>query len=516
VCVAATVADSPIVLRLTPPQDSGLVSEQFAVTLGSGKSKAPKLVVTPPAVVRGTVSQKGNPLARSIPGTLQANAPGLVDGVEMRFDATSLATQKIIAGSALAYGYELRVQAGLTYQVTFWPQSHELPPHYTTATWGGSIDAWDIELPAAGEYLHVDGRLVAAGKGMAKLRVSLQDEAGRLCSTHAITDSDGHFELLVDPFTTSAVLGFEPADAKDVLPHGRLLPALALGGHALKPGPFKLGSVDIGPVPPAADMTLHVQSAQGAAVAGALVRVERSLSNKTANPKEDSVLFIEAQGYTNAQGDVHLRLPPGDAQLLVQPGPKSASARTAWQGSLEEGTRVLTCESRVTLTGSVLDYAGRGVPAARTVWRRIDNPDKGLLLLGPSDASAPEPIEIVADKDGALHGLIDPGSYAVWILPPPGTGLAQVLARIAEVPAGAATADWQLVLPPPALLLGSVLRSDGKPVAGVLIDVLAAHLTLAQSAPLPASLADGHLLGSTVSDAQGRFEALVVATQVAP
>ncbi len=520
VCVATTVADTPIVLRLTPPPDSGLLSEQFAVTLGSAKGQAPKLVLTPPAVVRGTVSQKGNPLARSIPGTLLANAPGLVDGVDLRFDATSLATQKTIAGSALAYGYELRVQAGLTYDVAFWPQSDAFPPHYTTATWGGSIDAWDIELPADSEYLHVKGQIAAAGKGIAKLRVALQDDAGRLCSTHATTDSDGKFDLLVDPSAptaVTAVLGFEPADAKDLLPHGRVLPPLALKDYALKPGPVDLGAIDVGPLPELVDVTVHVQADGGAAVPEALVQMEHSLLQKRKGPQTFSALFIDVQGYVNAQGDFHTQLPPGAAQVIVQPAQKSPSARTAWQGDLQAGTQVLTCGQRLPVGGAVLDYASRGVAASQVVLRRIDTPDKGLMLLGSSDAGAADPIEIATDKDGAFHALVDPGTYAVWVLPPHGSGLAQVLARVADVAQGGNAADWQLIVPPPALLLGSVLRTDGQAVPGVLVDVLAAHLTLAQAAPVPVpgSLTDSHLLGSAVSDAKGRFEALVVATQVA-
>lgn len=518
ICVSGSVVETPVVLKLTPPPDSGLLSEQFAVTLTGNHGQATKLVLTPPAVVRGTVSQKGNTLARSIPGTLLANAPGLVDGADLRFDATSLATQKSDNGSALAYGYELRVQAGKTYDIAFWPQSEEIPPHYTNATWGGSLDVWDIELPATSEYLHITGRLTAEGKGIANLRVALQDGAGRLCSTRATTDQTGTFALDVDPSAPTAVLAFEPADGKEVLPRGRLQPAIKLN-HA---GLVEMGDIDLGHLDEPVNVTVHLQTEGGVAEPMALVRIQHSLLDPKADPARFSTLYVEVHGYANAQGDFSARLPAGAAQIVVQPGPKSVSARTTWQGDLQGGTKALTCARRASVTGTVRDYAGRPVAATQVVLRRIDDPNKGLTLIGADKSLGGDPTEIIADKAGEFAALADPGTYAVWALPPAGAGLARVLTRVAQVDA-ASNPSWQLTLPPPALLLGSVLRPDGKPVPGVVLDILAAHLAVAQGASgvvqavsLPQALADGHLLGSAVSDAKGRFEALVVPTQVAP
>ena len=522
ICVSGSVVDTPVVLKLTPPPDSGLLSEQFAVTLTGSHGPATKLVLTPPAVVRGTVSQKGNTLARSIPGTLLANAPGLVDGADLRFDAISLATQKSDDGSALAYGYELRVQAGKTYDIAFWPQSEAIPPHYTTATWGGSLDAWDIELPAASEYLHVTGRLTAEGKGIANLRVALQDEAGRLCSTRATTDQSGAFALDVDPSAPTAVLAFEPVDGKDVLPRGRLQPAIKLSDSLLKPGPVEMGDIDVGNLEEPVNVTVHLQTQGGVAEPMALVRIQHSLLGPKSDTARFSKLYVETHGYANAQGDFSVRLPAGPAQIVVQPGPKSVSARTTWQGDVQGGTLALTCARRASVTGTVRDYAGRPVAATQVVLRRIDDPNKGRAPVGADKSLNADPTEIIADKSGAFSALADPGTYAVWALPPAGTGLARVLTRVVQVDA-AANPSWQLTLPPPALLLGSVLRSDGKAVPGVVLDILAPHLAVAQGAAgavsavsLPGALSDGHLLGSAVSDAKGRFEALVVPTQVAP
>lgn len=525
ICVAAHPPETPVVLRLTPPLDSGLLIEQFQVTLDAASQAVPvKLVMTEPAVVSGTVTQHGNLLAESIPGTLFATSPSAVDGHPLTFTATSYLVQKVFPGSSDAHGFELRVQPGYLYALAFWPESQEIPPHYTTITAGVHIEDWQIELPGATELLHVNGVFVMAGEPLAGLRVALQDEQGRVCSTQAVTDSYGAFALLVDPSAPAipgsaraATLHFEPVAAKDPLPRGHMLAIADLDKAALKNAPIALGKLDLGNPGPAAPMQVRVRSVSGAKVAGARVTVARELPQSATDTT--AKLRVVVTGYADADGVFATSMPPGAVTVTVVPPQKSTSAMRVWQGKFQGGEVVVACPSRRLVHGTIQDIADHHITDSQVSLRRVDVDDKG-------SAADDQPIAAIMDGKGGFSALVDPGTYAVWVEPSKKSGLPRVLATRVEVPAEGSSEPLKLVLPAPMVLSGSVLSANGKAVSSVLVDVL----TVKAAAPLsgkpdklpPPStgssgvLADSHLLATTVSGSAGTFEVLLAPGQVLP
>jgi hypothetical protein len=521
-CVAATVTDTPVVIRVTPPSDSGFVVEQFKVTLtGASQNETRRLVLTQPAIVRGTVTQKDNLGVPSIPGTLLLSAPGDVEGSQLTFQATSFAALKRFPGADALQGYELRVQKGHAYGLVFWPQSDDIPPHYSSLTAGDSIAQWNLVLPAPSELRTLTGRIVTgANQPMPGLRVWLRDERGQAWSTHGTTDATGRYTFKVDPATPPAHLVFAPDGSGDaMLPSGES--ALPLTVTAVVD---ELPTIHLAELPPPVTTRLHVNGPDGQPIAGAQIH----LTIQLADLPDDVTLSRLALGWTlvtDADGLATLSAPPLVGDLTVTPPPKSTAARKQIKATvLMAGDLSVTLQSRIRVTGIVRDFASRSLPGAQVTLREVES--DGELPDSDGDEAT---FTTVPDADGNFVVWADAAKYAVWVEPPPGTWLARVMARIDDVTADTATNPWHLVLPPPMVLTGEVLGPDGNALLGVQIDVLAVKVqtpggrggpgtpnegTLGRK-PSGTVVLDSHLLGSALSSATGLFEVLLAPGQVA-
>ena len=525
-CVAAQVAETPVVVRVTPPVGSGYVVEQFKVTLtGADQGEVRKLVLTEPAVIRGTVTQKDAEFggAASIPGTLLATSPGDVEGRDLSFQATSFENLQLFAGATDPQGYELRVQKGHTYALTFWPQSDEIPPHYSTLTAGDSIERWDLVLPAQAELRLVTGRILTGdNQPVVGMGAWLRDDDGRLWSTRGVTDATGRYTFKVDASAPRAHLAFGPSPSATGpaarMPWGMVQAPLDV---TLLTG--DLPPVQLGAMPTETTSVVHVVGADGKPVSGATVELRVSLQD----PPDDVTLTnlaVSVSGVTDAAGNAQLTVANAPGELRVLPPPKSQSARlTLKDALLQPGQTNVTLKSRVRVTGRVQDFASRTVDGAQVTVRELDSEDDADWG-GEEDS-----FTVLPDATGAFAIWLDPGAYAVWVDPPPGAALARVLwsPKILVTPDSASTA-WSLTLPPPIVLNGEVLTAAGQALMGVQIDVLAEKVRQNDAATGGAGGKDGakqrrgtvmldtHLLGTALSNASGGFEVLLAPGQVAP
>ncbi len=522
-CVAATVTDTPVIIRVSPPADSGFVVEQFDVTLtGASQNEPRKLVLTEPAVIHGTVTQKGNLLSASIPGTLLVTAPGAVAGRDLMFQATSYSALKRFPGTDAPQGYELRVQKGQSYALAFWPQSEDIPPHYSSLTAGDSIDQWNLVLPAESELKTLTGRIVAgANKPIVGLRVWLRDDAGQAWSTRGTTDATGQYSFKVDPTAPPARLVFGPdstvsADQAGSLPSGEVAAPLDVTTVA-----SELPVIHLTQLPPAATTVLHVRGPDGQPLAGAAVRYVMKVTDL---PDDVTLARLNLiwNTMTDATGSAQVVAPPLLGDLTITPPPKAIAARMQLIATtLVPGDQEIDLQSRVRVTGTVKDFASRSVPDAQVTLREVESDGE------PSDTDGDEAtFSTSPDADGNFAVWVDPGKYAVWVEPSPGTSLARVMARIDEVTADTAANPWHLVLPPPMVLVGEILTQSGLPLLGVQIDVLAVKVQTPLgtgtggdnqlgNSPSDTVLLDSHLLGSALSAIDGRFEVLLAPGQVA-
>lgn len=521
-CVAAQVAETSVVVRVKPPVGSGYVAEQFKVTLtGDDQGEVRKLVLTEPAVIRGTVRKKDAEFAdaSSIPGTLFATSPGDVEGRELSFQATSFENLQLFAGTQAPQGYELRVQKGHTYALTFWPQSEEIPPHYSTLTAGDSIEHWDLVLPAKSELRQISGRILMGNdQPVVGMKVWLRDEEGRLWSTRGVTDATGRYTFTVDATAPRARLAFGPAASANatstLMPWGAVQAPVDV---TLVSG--DLPTIRLGHQPAEMTSVVHVVAQDGKPVSGATVQMHVALTD----PPDDVTLTrldVVVSAVTDAQGNASLTVPNAPGTLRVTPPPKSASARLEIKNTeLQPVQTNLSLKARVRVTGHVQDFASRTVQDAQVTVREVEN-DEDSHHGGEEDT-----LTVLPDAAGNFAIWLDPGDYAVWVDPPASAALARVLwsAKI-TVTADTASTEWSLTLPPPIVLNGEVLTSAGVALSGVQIDVLAEKVRQVEGAN-PATTEDKrkgtvaldtHLLGSALSNALGTFEVLLAPGQVAP
>ncbi len=549
-CVAASAEPRDVVLRLSPPQGADAVLEYFDATLGGPHADLGQVwQLTEPAAVRGTITRAGDVLTPSIPGRLIAVAPGKVHGTTLRYDATSHSAPKVIDGSNVIAGFELKLQAGPNYEVAFWPDRPEIPAWFAGWKVGGTSDSWNIELPAESSLLRVRGKLLqgattppdcetmpigalptCAGTctGMAGFRVALVDGKGRERSSRATTAADGSFEVLVDPGVGVVHLQFGGAEVGDGLVSGRLAAPIDLDLLRKKEQTaLDLGDLIIALGAEVIDARLPIQDIAGEPVAGASVHVQRSLPSplgcvdagggkRVAGPIFAD-LKLHAEDASDNAGKVSLRLPGGAYDVTVSPFPGHRAGSTSAQAQpLGAVNAAIVCPARRLLRGHVFNLQQRGLAGARVRFERIDD--------DPSDKSGML-LEVLADQDGAFEAWLDPGRFALVVDPPEGVGLARALLRVVEIQAEHDPVALELTMPAPMVLVGRVIDQAGKPVAGVSVDVLAGALTALPAGLAPSGAPRGrsahlavetHQLGSTSTNEQGRFELLVATGQVAP
>jgi hypothetical protein len=104
------------------------------------------------------------------------------------------------------------------------------------------------------------------------------------------------------------------------------------------------------------------------------------------------------------------------------------------------------------------------------------------------------------DASGSFTIVGDRGQYRLEVLPPPATGLPRKIVSVRLGPAGQVTQLPLLQLSPALAVVGTVARTAGPtPVVGATVDFFA----------LDASGTRSVLIGSALSDAQGRYRAVL-------
>lgn len=537
VCVSSSEKTHAVVMRLAPPPGQGMVLEHFDASVGGEVPTVGKTwQLTTPAAVRGTVVRSLDTFHSSISGTLIATAPGKVSGTSVRYDTTSHSTPRTFSGSDKLHGFELLLQIGPTYAVTFWPDSELIPPYYAELKVGGDTEDWTVKLPADKDLLTITGRIVSRPakqpgcqgqevvpcKGCAPLeglRVMLLDGKSRIRSGRAITDENGAFELRGDPSGGPVHLHFEPAKGSAALPYGTLATEIDLPALRKKEQKtLNLGDLDVGPLSALAPRKLVVVDNTAAPVGGATVKVSTQLKSpnccknqKSGAPQPRFIhLALKLSQPTNAKGEVTFSLPAGPARIEVVPSVEHHVGR--WlQENVEIGDKAITvsCSNRALQRGAITNFKNKPVEGAQVQFLPLGEPTR-------------PPVSVVTDADGRFHAPVDIGRWAVSIEPPVDAGLGRYSRHTLEIEAGQDPLPLDISLPPPSVMVGKVLDQSGMALAGVLVDVMANKL-VSLAGTESEKKTDGtqallvmetHLLATTVTGADGRFEVLIETSQL--
>ena len=532
-CIAFYDRHQVFSVAVDPGEGSDLVTDQIAgLAVEAGGTM--NLSVTPPATLYGIVALRtgtgSEPMAggmvqatdTQVSGQLVATATGMVPGTQFRSDAVVTAPANPALTDASAPTYTMKIASGLVqpFQVAFLPDARPddtdlpaLPPYFVTTQLTGG--RFDLLLPGRSEYTRVSGNVVMHDGGKAGVVASAQvtcstattDKATTSLSSVATTTAEGRFDVVV--------LGQGPVTLR-VSP-GAASPLFAVKEFALTPktgavdatSKIDAGTLDLGDRPPTRDIAVQVlDTAQQTAIASALVQA-------TADDGTSTVAV------TGSDGVAKLALLDGHYKLAVMPDPSTPFAAT-WVDlavdSAVNANRMMLLAPRLAVTGKVVRQStGAGVPRAvvTLATNRVN------ALLDVSQGLQEVAFTATTADDGSFTLAVDPGRYALTVVPPAESRLARYSQPDLTLAGG--NQVMSVPLPEAALIHGVVTRQSTDATAGAAgtTPVAGAHVQLFYDVPAGGTLANVwsvqdaalaamvQLAGEATSDANGHFSMVV-------
>ncbi len=162
--------------RVLPPPSTGLLQQQIP-HLPLKDSTNITITLVEPVTLRGVVRHEGDGLGVNVAGELEARTPGDLPGMDYRF------TAKSIEGlDEQNQGFELSLLPGRPYEITFRPESKDLPPHcFSLPAEDAVAGEYNVMLPAKSDYVSMEGFLrwsTYQAIGNARVTAMLEDGLG--------------------------------------------------------------------------------------------------------------------------------------------------------------------------------------------------------------------------------------------------------------------------------------------------------------------------------------------------
>lgn len=461
---------------VTPPAGSDLIADQFAgVSVLEGGTL--DLTVTEPVEVRGIVAftpELDGPDGDTAPGILEpvggllvATADGLVPGVPFRSEASVQARQKV----GEDWTFSLRLIPGLSYAVTFIPSDDpargalaQLPTYTFSAQFSQSESGFQVLIPSKRDYLaaSVVGVVTLDEAGTQPVRGARVSTVGLgMKGTTAVTDDKGVFRVVAPPGAGPLTLRVEPGKGMPPFPAREFVYASGVQELASEATPRFV----VGPVPPVREVLVQVFSVEGQALAPvpqARVEADGQAGGGT----------VSGYSVTGGDGVARLSLLEGVYALAVLPpeGSPYAARMSTLDLSANQDTNVfhVPLSRRARVAGRVV-RDDDGVPVVGAVVTLQSH--RITAFEGTSLASYEVTASAVTADDGVFEMVLDPGVYAMTVIPPASTGLARFGQPEVDLSGGDAQVTVRLV--GGALVRGSVLAGGtGTPVVGAQVQLV--------------------------------------------
>lgn len=502
-CFKALPIDTTLVFSIQPALDPETVPDQFNNVASSEPGRL-DVTLTPETVVSGRIvpHEDDHSKAYRNAGRLMADAGGRIPGLNFRHEVRTVASS---GGTT----WEIAVAPDIEYAMTFVPDDTRVP----SVSWSlGAGVSGTVTLAVKDPLFHISG-VVRRMSGETRIPIAgivVQAMAGGRPATSDTTDTDGVFSLTIPETPGPLTIDALPGDS------GMIFPARTLAWDDIDD--FKAALpltnflvIDVDPIPDVATISFQVLSvATGGSripMGGAGLFIERVSDDGAFRTRT----VIDGNGFSA------LALPAGLYSVAVlPPGGTPTSTLNSAQYAKGDGSisfdglddRIFGFElaQRPLVSGRVVSaVAAAPVPGARVLLAT----DTSRILDWQSGFSSDIVFEAVTDANGEFSVRIEPGSYAMQVVPPVDTGLA--------------TASWpqvtitgteyvRLELGGVCLLTGTLVSTSGAPQGDALLTFF--QPTTDDVWDLWPMKLDSWAnavreIGTTGTDANGRYEILL-------
>jgi hypothetical protein len=387
-------------------------------------------------------------------GRIIATASTPISGIALKSEAKVSDRQEL----GHEWTFSLSVLPDVPYTLTFLPDERPnsqdlstLPTFVKTGIFHEPVTNYRFLLPQKQAYIAstIVGVVTLDTEGLFPVQNAVVTGfAGGIKGTKAVTDSQGRFKVVLPPDESGVTLRVEP-DAKDVTFVGREFYFDAF--------PKDLSTVHLvlGEQPQEYHLLVHVYGVSGQDISPIpLARVE-------ATRQGQGEIGYEASA-TGKDGVAPLTLFGGSYRLVVTAPMDSPFGTKEFLVDVSSDNQVFHAEmpKRSVVRGVVVSF-DQDTPVPSAI---VTIQTNSLSALSDAPASAPEmSMSIITDNDGAFSVMLDPGRYAITVVPPTSSTLARFSQPSIEI--GEDDVLLKISLLKGVIVRGSVRSAlDGAPV----------------------------------------------------
>lgn len=387
-------------------------------------------------------------------GRLIATASTTISGIAL-ISETKVSDQQELGTE---WTFSISVLPGVPYILTFLPDERPnsselstLPTFFTVDLFDESVTNYRLLLPQKQAYIAstVTGVVTLDSEGQSPVRNAVVTGfAGGLKGTKATTDSQGRFKVVLPPDEWGVTLRVEP-DPKDATFVGREFYFDAL------PQDLKGVHLVLGKQPQKYRLLVHVYGVSGQdlmPVPLAGVKMQRL---------GEGELEYHASA-TGKDGVAAFTLFGGSYRLVVTPPADAEFASKEFFVDVISDNQVFHAQlGRRSLVRGVVLSADQKTPVPSAIVTIQTN--KVSALSGSPSSGTEMSASVITDNDGLFSVMLDPGLYAVTVVPPASSKLARFSQPVLEI--GEEDLFLKISLPHGVLVRGTVTSSlDGAPL----------------------------------------------------
>jgi hypothetical protein len=340
--------------------------------------------------------------------------------------------------------------------------------------------------------------------------------AGTQVSNAPLTASDGSFQLLLAPEAAGSLVtveltplsqsGADPWYTSSALDPtmNRTLAPIMLPAYS-STNAFTLTVQDVGdPTTVVGGAFVRAQVILGSGPAGTTdFQAAGTTSVPTANGGGGTVTLSLLPGSFQNPLDYDLTvIPPASSSYATQCFP-AVAVQIGGTANAPSNLMAIGLIRRPVLTGTVTDAAGR--PVANVAITATAGPASTGGCTGTPAVSS----SALADANGNFNLPLDPGTYQLDYDPPAGAPVPRLTETAVSVPVGVVQLTHDVALPVAALVEGTVLGPDARsPLPSATVRIFRV-LCMGQDDCFGPTRTAPELLAQTVSDASGKFRAVV-------